>query len=358
MALSTMISPAQRVGTIKGEILTHAVPREILGLIGDTKPMPKNAGDTLIYRRWLPYGGTTASPNTFFSSSAAGDRTASVANAHLSSEGVTPNAETLTPQDIQVVMNEYTVLFGYTKRVADLYEDDVPTAMKAQVGERIALVRELVRFNVAKACTNKFFGGNGTSRATVNGKLSLNLLRKITKALDLQHTDKVTEVLSASPKYGTSAVEASYFVFIHTDLKPDVRNIPGFVPVAKYGNMKPVSPYEVGTVEEFRILASPELVCVIDAATSVIAATYGLISTGGSYPDVYQVIVAGRDAWGDVALRGTKSMDVHDLKPSSIDKNDPTGQRGYIGASTYFNAVLLNSLHMAVAEVGASVLTD
>jgi len=358
MSLSSMLSPAQRIGKLKGEILKHAIPREVLGLIGDTRPMPKNSGDTVIYRRWLPVNATTSSPNTFFTDSTTTDRTQTLANQHLSSEGVTPNAETLTPQDITVTLNEYTVLFGYTKRTADLYEDDVPGAMKMQTGERLALVRELVRFNVIKSCTNKFYGGTGTSRATVNGKLTLKLLRKITKALDLQHTDKVTEILQPSTKYGTAGVEASFFVFIHTDLKPDVRDIPGFVPVAKYGTMKTVSPYEFGTIEEFRIIASPELVSIQDAATSVTAATFGLISYTGTNPDVYQVVVAGRDAWGDVALRGTKSIDVHDLKPGQIDKNDPTGQRGYVGASCYYNAVLLNSLHMAVAEVGASVLTD
>jgi N4-gp56 family major capsid protein len=364
MALSSMLTPAQRIGKLKGEILTHAIPREVLGMVGDTKPMPKNSGDTVVYRRWLPINATptastsTPGPNSFFIPNEAGDRTQTLVNRHLASEGVTPNAETLVPQDIVVSLNEYTVLFGYTKRTADLYEDDVPGAMKLQVGERLSLVRELVRFGVIKGCTNKFYGGSGNSRATVNGKLSLKLLRKVTKALDVQHTDKVSEILSASPKFGTSAVEAGYFVFIHTDLKPDVRDIPGFVPVAKYGSMKPVSPYEVGSVEEFRIIASPELVCIIDAATSSTAAPYGLITTGGTYADVYQVVVCGRDAWGDVALRGTKSIDVHDLKPGQIDKNDPTGQRGYIGASTYYAAVLLNQYHMAVVEVGASVLTD
>ena len=358
MGLSSMLTPAQRIGKLKGEILSHAIPREVLGLIGETKPMPKNSGDTVVYRRWLPVNGTQSSPNTFFGNSSGNDRTVQLANQHLASEGVTPNAETLTPQDITVTLNEYTVLYGYTKRTADLYEDDVPGAMKTQTGERLALVRELVRFNVIKGCTNKFYGGSGTSRTTVNGRLSLKLLRKITKALDLQHTDKVTEILSPTPKYGTSAVEASYFVFIHTDLKPDVRDIPGFVPTAKYGTMKTVSPYEFGSVEEFRIIASPELVSIQDAATSVTAANYNLISYTGTNPDVYQVVVAGRDAWGDIALRGTKSLDVHDLKPGQIDKNDPTGQRGYIGASTYYTAVLLNQYHMAVAEVAASVLTD
>ena len=355
MSLQSLMTPAQRIGKLKGEILTHAIPREVLGLIGDTKPMTKNSGDTVIYRRWLPINATSASPNTFFADGT-GDRTAALANQYLSSEGATPNAETLTPQDITVTLNEYTVLFGYTKRTADLYEDDVPGAMKLQTGERLALVRELVRYGVIKSCTNKYYGGTGTSRATVNGKVTLKLLRKITKGLDIQHTDKITEILSASPKYGTAAVEASFFVFHHTDLKPDIRDIPGFVPVAKYGTMKTVSPYEFGSCEEFRFIASPELVCVQDSGAAV--GTTGLGSTGTVNIDVYQMVVAGRDAWGDIALRGTKAMDVHDLKPGQIDKNDPTGQRGYIGASTYFNAVLLNSLHMAVAEVGASVLTD
>ena len=80
--------------------------------------------------------------------------------------------------------------------------------MKLQTGERLALVRELVRFGVIKGCTNKFYGGTGTSRATVSGKVSLKLLRKITKSLDNQHADKVTEILAATPNYATKAVEA------------------------------------------------------------------------------------------------------------------------------------------------------
>ena len=355
MALQTLLTPAQRIGALKGEILKHAIPREVLGLIGETRPMPKNTGGTVIFRRWLPLNATTSSPNTFFADGT-GDRANAIAQGYLASEGLTPNVETLVPQDITVTLNEYSVLFGYTKRTADLYEDDVPGAMKLQTGERIALVRELVRFGVIKGSTNKFYGGTGTTRATVNGRLTLTLLRKITKALDANHTDKVTEILKASSLYGTTPIEASFFVFIHTDLKPDVRDIPGFVPVSKYGSMKPVSPYEFGSIEEFRIIASPELVCIQDSGAAVGAT--GLISTSTVNIDVYQVVVSGRDAWGDVALRGTKAIETYDLKPGQIDKQDPTGQRGYVGASTYYNAVLLNSFQCAVAEVGSKVLQD
>lgn len=353
MALQGVTSPAARIGKIKGEILTHAIAREVLGLIGNTKPMPANQGDTVVFRRWLPKNATAASPNTLFANGT-GDRGAAYANGYLAGEGSTPDAETLVPQDITCTMNEYVVLFGYTKRAADMYEDDIPGEMKKHCGERLSLVREMVRFGVAKGCTNKFYGGTGTTRATVNGPLTLSLLRKITKGLDLQHTDKVTEVLSASQDYGTTAVEASFFIFIHTDLKPDVRDMDGFVPVAKYGSYKPVSPYEFGSVEEYRFIASPELISVQDSGAAI--GTTGLYSTTGANIDTYQVIVAGPDAWGDVALRGVKAMDLHDVPPGQKDKNDPTGARGYIGASNYFTAVLLNSFHMAVAEVGATAI--
>ena len=98
MALQTLATPSQRIGRLKGEILAHAQPREVLGLIGETRPIPKNAGDTVIFRRWLPGGATVASPNTFFTNGT-GDRTAAYANQYLAAEGITPNAETLIPQD-------------------------------------------------------------------------------------------------------------------------------------------------------------------------------------------------------------------------------------------------------------------
>jgi N4-gp56 family major capsid protein len=355
MALQSLLTPAQRIGKMKGEVLRHAIPREVLSLACIGRPMPRNSGDTVVFRRWLPVNATTTSPNVFFADGT-GDRATALANQYLASEGITPNAESLVPQDITVTLNEYSVLFGYTKRVADLYEDDVPSAMKAQVGERIGLVRELVRFGVIKGSTNKFYGGTGTSRATVNGRLTLNMLRKITKSLDAQHGEKITEILEPSTKISTKAIEASFLVFIHTDLKPDVRDIPGFTPVAQYGSRQPISPYEFGSVEEFRIIASPELVSVQDSGAAV--GTTGMYSTSNSNLDVYQVVVTAKDAWGEVALRGAKSLEIYDIKPGQIDKTDPTGQRGYLGGSTYFSAVLLNSMHCAVAEVASKVLSD
>ena len=73
--------------------------------------------------------------------------------------------------------------------------------------------------------------------------------------------------------------------------------------------------------------------------------------------DVYPMIVVGEDAWADVALRGASSFGVSHIPYSQKDKNDPHGQRGFIGAIFWSAAFVQNDGWMAVAEVGASALT-
>lgn len=345
---------AQRIGKIKGEILAHAVPVEVLGITGQQKQIPKNSGDTVVYRRWLPYGSTTANNGNQFFANGTGDRTATMVNAHLVSEGVTPAAETLTPQDVQVSLNQYGVLYAVTDKTVDLYEDDVPAEMKKQIGERMGLIREMIRFGVLKGITNKFYGGTGTSRATVNGKMSLNLLRKISRSLQANHGKKITSILAPSPNFATAPVEASYLVFCHTDLETDIRDLPGFKHVSEYGQRKPINENEIGSCENFRFLTSPELASVQDGGAAV--GSTGCYSTSTVNIDVYQVIVAAEDAWGQVALRGANSMDVTWIPPGQKDKNDPLGQRGYAGAKFYANCIVLNNGWAALAEVGATAL--
>ena len=64
---------------------------------------------------------------------------------------MTPTAETIKPQDIQATLQEIGVVYRYTNRVADLYEDDVPAEIIQLTGRRMGLVRELMRLGVLRA---------------------------------------------------------------------------------------------------------------------------------------------------------------------------------------------------------------
>lgn len=346
MAIQQYATITPRIGKLKGEILAHAIPMEVLGITGQQKKMPKNNSDTVVFRRYLPYGGVdnrwinTSNVDTF-------------ATSHQVAEGVTPTADTLTAIDVTATLQQYAVLYAVTDRVVDLYEDDIPSEMKRQTGERLGLVREMVRYGALKAATNKFYAG-GTSRATVNKTITLPLLRKVARTLQANHAKQVTGILAPSPNIGTAPIEAAYLVFCHSDLEPAIRDLPGYVGVHEYGSRKPIHPQELGSVERFRFIISPELAPYADAGAAV--GTTGLESTSGQNIDVYPIIVVGEDAWGQVALRGMESLDVTYIPPGSKDKNDPLGQRGYIGAKTYFTALVLNQGWMAVIEAGAPAL--
>jgi len=332
-----------RINKLKGEILAHAMPVEVLGLTGQQKPMPKNNGKTTIFRRWLPTGATLGNPN----------RWAVDAVAHLTQEGVTPPADTLTPQDVEVTLQQYAVLYSLTDQTVDLHEDNIADEMKKQTGERMGLVREMVRYGALKGCTNKFYAG-GTSRTTVSAKVTLPFLRKITRSLKANHAKFITGILAPSANFGTAAVEASYLVFAHTDCQQDIEDLPGYKETAIYGQRKVVSEHEIGSCSNYRFILSPELASIPDAGAAVGAT--GLVSTSAVNVDVYPMIVAAENAWGQVALRGKESIDVTYIAPGVKDKNDPLGQRGYIGATNYFACKVLNDGWMAVGEVGVSVL--
>lgn len=346
MAGNTLNTPEQRIGATKGAILRHAEPMEALGITGNNHNMAKNTGDTVKFRRWLPYGGSTTSATTI-------NRWSVDAVAHQLQEGVTPTVDALSAQDITVQLKQYGAVYYYTDFVADLYEDDVPKAQKEIIGQRIGLVREMIRYGTLKGCTNKFYAG-GTSRATVDGKVTLNSLRKITRSLKGNRASLITSVLGAGPGFNTAPVEASYLVFVHSDAENDIRNLEGFTKVAEYGNRKPVHALEIGTCENFRFIVSPELAPVTNAGAT--ASGTGLV-TSSSNVDVYPFIIVAKDAWGDVALRGSKSLDVKHLMPGQIDKSDVLGQRGYVGAKFYSAMFVQNDGWAAVLEAGVTDLS-
>lgn len=350
MAIQTYAGTTSRIGRLKGEILAHAIPVEVLGITGTQKMMPKNNSDTVVFRRYLPYGGTD---NKWITTSNVGTFAAD----HITQEGVTPSADTISPTDITVQLQQYSVLYSVTDKTVDLHEDDVPAEMKKQTGERMGLVREMVRYGALKAATNLFYSG-GTTVATTDETITLNLLRKVARSLQANHAKAITSILAPSPNYATAPVEAGYLVFVHSDMEPAIRDLAGFKHVSEYGQRKPVHEQEIGSVERFRFIISPELAPLLGASgvTAATGATGLLDSASSGYVDAYPCIVVGEDAWGQVALRGMDSIDVTYLPPGQKDKSDPMGQRGYIGAKSWMAASVLNNGYMALVWAGAPAL--
>jgi N4-gp56 family major capsid protein len=337
-------------------MLEHAEPITVLGDFGTQRELPMNSTDTIVFRRTLPFGanitGTTIENNTRYVGTPGGSSGLNYSDFVLA-EGVTPNSNTIVFQDVAATLVQYGLLFKFSSRVEQLYEDDIPGEMQKLTGETMAEVLELVRYGVLKAGTNVVYAGGVSSRASVNSVITLNVLRKAARTLESNRAKRVTSRIAPGPNFSTRPVQPAYIAFVHTDVVADARNLPGFTRVEEYGSFKPIHDREIGAAEDFRFIASP---LFRSFAASGSATLNGCLSVGGSNVDVYPLMVIGEDAWGQVALKGMAAIKPIVLRASQTSHANPLGQFGYVGASTYFTAVRLNEAWMTRIEVGVTAL--
>lgn len=315
------------------EMLDWAHPVMVLDKFAETKPMPKNKTETIKFRRPIPFTAKTV-PLV---------------------EGVTPPSTAFAYEDVSVSLKQYGDWVEITDKMEDLLEDPVLNDASQQCGENIGRTMEALTYGVVRAGTNVYYT-NGTSRTDVNTPVSVMKLRAVVRGLEAQKAKKITKMLSPSMDYGTKAIEAAYIAFCHTDLKSDIRNLPGFVPVAEYGSRQPVHDQEFGTVEDIRFLTSPDLGAFTDAGAAKSGSGTTMVSTTGTSADVYPIIVIGEKAYATVPLKGMGSVTPGIMRPGKISPTDPLGQRGFVSWKTYFAALILNQAWIARLETAATAL--
>lgn len=327
---STDSGISQRTNTwAEREMLKHAGPVVVLDKFGKTTRMPKNKSTSIKWRRPIVFTEAT-SPLV---------------------EGVTPTSTAFSYEDVSATLKQYGQVITITDVIEDTHEDPVLQDATVQAGENIGRTIEALTYGVVKAGTNVFYA-NGSSRSDVNTAISLNKQRAVIRGLRAQKAVKVTRMLSPSPDYETRAIEAAYIAVCHTDCEADIRGMAGFTPVAEYGQRKPVCAEEFGSVEDVRYICSPDLDPFTDAGS---ATANGMVQTSTNV-DVYPILYFGMEAYGTVALRGQGAVSPSIIPAQQKTKDDPLGQRGYVGWKTWFAAAILNQLWLARLEVGVTDL--
>lgn len=334
MVKSTDSGISQRTLTYaERQMLKAQMPVTILDRWGQSKPMPKNKGTEIKFRRPIPF---TAATTPLL-------------------EGVTPTARSFAYEDVTATLKQYGDVVEITDVIEDTHEDPILQDITEQSGLNIGRTIESLTYGVLRAGTNVFYG-NGSLRTSVNTPVTLDRLRAVSRALHAQKAATITKMLSSSPNFATSPIDACYPVVAHTDCENDIRNLPGFVPVANYGSRQKAHDTEIGTCESFRFFLSPDLPPFLDAGGAKVGAQGEMVSTTGTNADVYPMLIFGDGAYGTVPLRGRESVKPSIIPVNQPTKDDPLGQRGYVGWKTWFTAVILNQLWMARLEVGVTKL--
>ena len=311
------------------EMLAKTTPVAVLDKFGMNRPMPKNKGVNIKFRRVRVFAAATT-PLV---------------------EGVTPSSTQFRYEDVSGTIKQYGQVVEITDVIEDTHEDPVLKDASAECGDNIVRTMEALAWGVLKAGTSVFYA-NGTQRTDVNSIITLNKLRSVVKTLKRQKAKMITTVLSSSVDYGTRAVEAGYVAVCHTDVEPDIRGLAGFTPTSEYGTRKTVHENEFGTVENIRFVTSPDLDPVLDAGGT--AATNTTVSTSGTSSDIYPILIFGKDAYGFVPLRGNGAVDPSIIPVGQKTKDDPLGQRGYVGWKSWFLCLILNQTWMTRLEVAVS----
>lgn len=331
---SVNVSPSK--GTViyfEREILKHAGPVVILDKFGLSKQMPKNKGVTIEFRR----------PNVF-----------TPATVPLQ-EGVTPAATAFSYTIVQASLKQYGQVVELTDVIEDTHLDPVLNDAAVQCGENVGRTLESLNYGVLRAGTQVEYA-NGTQRTDVNTPITLAKQRAVVRTLQAQKAMMLTKVLDGSPDFQTKPIEAGYVGVGHTDLDSDIRNMVGFTPVAEYGRRTVLHEREIGSVETVRYILSPDLPSIADAGGAKVGANGTMVSTAGTSADVYPVLYFGKEAYGTVAIRGLGAVEPSIIPVGQKTKDDPLGQRGYIGWKTWHVAKILNEAWMARLEVAATDL--
>jgi N4-gp56 family major capsid protein len=344
------ISPAVAAYSVV-RMLKRAMPYLHIEKFGQTYPLPTNSTNTAKFRRYFLMGATgAAGPDGGGVNGAGAAFFVPLALTPLV-EGVTPEGGMMANQDYTITLQEYGFFLTFTDVIEDVHTDPILAQMTDALGEQAALTVETLRYNVLKAGTNVWYQNLVASRALVAGAISLTDQRRVTTGLNRQNAKKISSVIASTTDFNTKSVEASYMAICHPDLETDLRNMVGFKVVADYGPHTAPFEGEIGSCEQVRYLTSTVFFPFADAATSIAVGVFR--STAGNHPDVYPVLIFGRDAFGMVPLKGKSSMTpmVVNPKPAS---SDPLAQRGTVGWKLWSGTIILQDAFMARLEVCAT----
>ena len=323
------VSP--RVGIIAiTQFLKHAEHPIVFNKLGQIERVPKNKGQTIKWRRWVPFDPITT-PLT---------------------EGVTPSSQKLAVVDVSATLGQYGNWSEITDVIQDTHEDPILQGMMQIHGQQASESFETLTYLTLRAGTNVVYA-NGSARNAVNTKVSLGKVRSAVRTLNKNKCRKKSTILAPSVNYKTQAIEAAYVAVCHTDLEPDIRDLQGFVPVSQYGSRQTICPQEFGSVENVRFITTTIATPFADAG--------GLdgdtvLSTTGTNADVYPILIFGEDAYGTVALKGKDAAEILVRNPGKPEKGNELGQTGSVGWKGWHVAARLNEAWMVRLEVAATLL--
>lgn len=260
------------------------------------------------------------------------------------SEGITPDATSLSYSDISVTVAEYGAYVVITGFLALTTLDNRLMDVSAQLGEQAGKTLDTLARDVYAAGTNKIYSDasdpqvNAARTSVAAGDiLSYKDLDRAILQLKNADVEKITEMVSADPAYATSPIRDCYVAVVSPEIgiRLNATAFPGFVEVEKYAGRTAIMDGEIGAYKDIRFVET----------------TNAKVFTAGGYSsiDVYATLIFGKNAVGVTRISGAAMKNiVHPVGSGGV--SDPLDQRSTSGWKATFAAVILQQLYMVRIE--------
>lgn len=291
-------------------LLESAKPNLVHSQFGQKRPIPKNGGKKIEFRRYgaLPKALT---PLT---------------------EGVTPDGRKLTVTSIEAEVHQYGDYVALSD-VLDLtaIDNNVLEATKA-IGNQAGLTLDTITRNVLQAGTNVQYcpkvGASGTTAVT--SRADIDATCKLT-------VDEIKKAVATLKANNVPKISGSYVAIIHPYAAYDLMSDPAWEEMHKYTSAENMYEGEIGRIAGVRFVESSE----------------ALIVKTSTNPAVFCTLVLGENAYGitEVTGGGLKTI-IKQL--GSAGTADPLDQRSTVGWKAMQTAEILQQNYMIRIESGGA----
>lgn len=285
-------------------IIKNAVPNLVHDQFGQKKPIPKNSGKTIEFRRLNPFAKATT-PLT---------------------EGVTPDGKKLDWATVTATVSQY----GDYVTTSDMLDmtaiDNNITEAGRVLGDQAGISLDGVVREILNAGTNVQYGdGSKTSRSAITDT-------------DVMTVAAVKRAVTTLKRMNAKKINGDYVAIIHPDVAYDLMNDTKWEAVATY-NPKNLYAGEIGRLYGVRFVETSEAKIFEKAGASSI--------------DVYSTLFLGADAYGTTSIDGGGLEMI--VKPKgSAGSADPLNQRSTVGWKATKTACILTQAFMIRVETASA----
>lgn len=288
-------------------LIDEAGPELIHNQFGQSRPIPKNGGKKIEFRKFAALPKATT-PLT---------------------EGVTPDGRNLTVTTIEAEVKQ----FGDYVVLSDILDltaiDPVVVEATKVLGKQAGLTLDTITREILQSGTNVFYapkadGTEVTSRANLDSTCLLTV-------------DVVKDVAAFLKANNAPKIDGSYVAIVHPYVAKDIMSDPNWIDAYKYANPDNIYEGEIGKIAGVRFVETSE----------------GKIYENG----VFGTLFLGANAYGTTEIEGGGLQTIIKQK-GSAGTSDPLDQRSSVGWKATKTAEILVPQYLIRVESCSSAAAD